>query len=151
MTVLRRALAVLPIGVLATAAAAAPAGAAALKTDACVRYVAGQPTMNILGSGFTPNGFVTIGTATRAKPVPTTFTSSIGAGQRRLPEDHAAAAVQRTDAQQGVLHARRRGHHEPDGHRHDPGSGRALRADHEPDAQATDVARHLHRAWLHDG
>ena len=58
MTAVRRALAVLPLGALAAAAAAAPAGAADIKTDACVRYVAGQPTMNILGTGFTPNGFV---------------------------------------------------------------------------------------------
>ena len=39
MTVSRRALAVLPLGVLAAAAAAAPAGGAVIKTDPCVRYV----------------------------------------------------------------------------------------------------------------
>ena len=77
MTAVRRALAVLPLGALAAAAAAAPAGAADIKTDACVRYVAGQPTMNILGTGFTPNGFVTLATATKAKPAPATFSSSV--------------------------------------------------------------------------
>ncbi len=76
MTVLRRALAVLPVGVLAIAAAAAPAGAATVRTDACVRYVAGQPTMNVLGTGFTPNGFVTLATITKARPAPATFSSS---------------------------------------------------------------------------
>lgn len=76
MTVLRRALAVLFMGALAAAAAAAPAGAAAIKTDACVRYVAGQATMTILGAGFTPNGVVTLATATKAKPTPAVFSSS---------------------------------------------------------------------------
>lgn len=76
MTVLRRALAVLPVGALAAAAAAAPAGAAAIKTDACVRYVAGQPTMTIIGAGFTPNGFVSLATATKAQPAPAVFSSS---------------------------------------------------------------------------
>ncbi|HEV2777565.1 MAG TPA: hypothetical protein VGV90_18390 [Solirubrobacteraceae bacterium] len=76
MTVLRRALAVLPIGALAAAAAAAPAGAATLGTDACVRYVAGQETMTIVGTGFTPGAFVTLSSATKAKPAPATFSSS---------------------------------------------------------------------------
>jgi hypothetical protein len=76
MTVLRRALAVLPVGVLAAAAAAAPAGAAAIKTDACVRYVAGQATMTIIGAGYTPGGTVTLATTTKAKPTPAAFASS---------------------------------------------------------------------------
>jgi hypothetical protein len=76
MTVLRRALAVLPVGALTAAAVASPAGAAAVKTDACVRYVAGQPTMTIIGADFTPNGFVQLATITKAKPTPATFASS---------------------------------------------------------------------------
>jgi hypothetical protein len=76
MTALRRALAVLPVGALAAAAAAAPAGAAAIKTDACVRYVAGQPTMTVIGAGFTPNGFVSLASITKAAPGPAVFSSS---------------------------------------------------------------------------
>ena len=75
MTALRRALAVLPVGALA-AAAAAPAGAATIKTDACVRYVAGQPTMTVVGAGFTPNGFVSLASITKARPAPSVFSSS---------------------------------------------------------------------------
>ena len=76
MTALRRALAVLPVGALATAAAAAPAGAAAIQTDACVRYVAGQPTMTVVGTGFTPGGSVTLASNTIARPTPAPFASS---------------------------------------------------------------------------
>lgn len=76
MTALRRALAVLPVGALATAAAAAPAGAATIKTDACVRYVAGQPTMTVIGAGFTPSGFVSLASITKARPTPSVFSSS---------------------------------------------------------------------------
>ncbi len=76
MTVSRRALAVLPLGALAAAAAAAPAGAASIRTDPCVRYVKDQPTMTILGGEFTPNGFVTLATVTKAKPAPAVFSSS---------------------------------------------------------------------------
>ena len=76
MTVVRRALAVLALGGLAPAAAAAPAGAATLQTDACVRYVAGQPTMTIVGTGFTPSGAVTLASTTKAKPSPSPFASS---------------------------------------------------------------------------
>ena len=76
MTVSRRALAVLPLGALAAAAAAAPAGAASIRTEPCVRYVAGEATMPIIGEGFTPNGFVTLSTVTKAKPTPSTFSSS---------------------------------------------------------------------------
>jgi hypothetical protein len=76
MTVLRRAVAVLPLGALAAVAAASPAAAAAVKTDECVRYVAGQPTMTIIGADFTPNGFVQLATVTKANPTPATFASS---------------------------------------------------------------------------
>jgi hypothetical protein len=76
MTVLRRALAALPIGALAIAAAAAPAGAATVQTDACVRYVADQQTMTVVGTGFNPNGVVSLSTITRAKPTPAVFSSS---------------------------------------------------------------------------
>lgn len=75
MTVLRRTLAVLPLGALAAAAAASPAGAAAVRTEPCVRYVAGQSTMTIIGAGFTPNGAVTLASVTRARPTPATFAS----------------------------------------------------------------------------
>lgn len=90
MTALRRALAVLAVGAPAAAAAATPAGAAALQTDTCVRYVAGQPTMSIVGTGFTPGGSVTLASSTKAKPSPTAFASSPvlangGFLQRTLP------------------------------------------------------------------
>ena len=75
MTALRRALAVLPVGALA-AAAAAPAGAATIKTDPCVRYVSGQPTMTVVGAGFTPNGFVSLASITKGRPAPSVFSSS---------------------------------------------------------------------------
>ncbi len=80
MTALRRALAVLPIGALAAAAAAAPAQAAAIKTDACVRYVAGEPTMTIIGAGFTPNGFVSLASISKTNPAPAVFSSSSSEG-----------------------------------------------------------------------
>ena len=54
----------------AAALAAVPAGAATVKTDPCVRYVAGQPTMTIIGAGFTPNGSVSLSTITKAAPTP---------------------------------------------------------------------------------
>jgi hypothetical protein len=76
MTALRRVLAVLPVGALAAAAAAAPAQGAAVKTDPCVRYVSGQPTMTIIGAGFTPSGFVSLATTTKSKPTPAVFSSS---------------------------------------------------------------------------
>jgi len=75
MTVKRRALAVLPLGVLAAVAAASPAGAATVKTDECVRYVKDQPTMTILGTEFAPNAAVTLATVSKAKPAITPFSS----------------------------------------------------------------------------
>ena len=77
MIVSRRALAVLPLGALAAAIAASPAGAAAIKTDACVRYVPGQQTMTTIGAAFTPNGSVTLATVTKANPTPSAFSSSL--------------------------------------------------------------------------
>lgn len=76
MTVSRRALAVLPLGALAAVAVASPAGAAAVRTEPCVRYVAGQQTMTIIGADFTPNGFVTLSSISKTKPAPSTFASS---------------------------------------------------------------------------
>ncbi|HYH90407.1 MAG TPA: hypothetical protein VEX67_14320 [Solirubrobacteraceae bacterium] len=78
MTALRRALALLPLGALATVVTAAPAGAAVLNTDACVRYVGGkdQPPMAIGGGGFTPNGVITLATKTKTTPRPARLTSS---------------------------------------------------------------------------
>jgi hypothetical protein len=76
MTVSRRALAILPLGALAAAAVASPAGAAAVKTEPCVRYVAGQQTMTIIGADFTPNGSVVLSAVSKAKPTPAVFASS---------------------------------------------------------------------------
>ena len=76
MTVLRRALAVLPLSAVVAAMAAAPSGAATIQTDPCARYVAGQETMTIIGAGFTPNGFVSLSTITKAAPNPAVFSSS---------------------------------------------------------------------------
>ncbi|MDP1848466.1 MAG: hypothetical protein Q8K79_11805 [Solirubrobacteraceae bacterium] len=75
MSALRRALAVLCLGALGTAAAA-PAGAATLTTAACVPYVRDQPTMTIIGTGFTPGGSVTLASATKSKPAPAPFATS---------------------------------------------------------------------------
>lgn len=75
MTVLRRALAVVPVATVA-AALAAPANAATIKTDDCVRYVPGQQTMTIIGTGFTPNGFISMSTLTKSVPAPAVFSSS---------------------------------------------------------------------------
>jgi hypothetical protein len=75
MLATRRLLAVLPAAV-AAAALAVPAQAATIKTDPCVRYVAGQQTMTVVGTGFTPNGFTSLSTITRAAPSPSTFSSS---------------------------------------------------------------------------
>jgi len=76
MTVSRRAIAVLPLGALAAAVVASPAGAAAVKTEHCVRYVKDQPTMTILGADFTPNGTVTLATLSTAKPTLAPLASS---------------------------------------------------------------------------
>ncbi len=75
MTILRRALAVL-LPATAAVALAVPANAATIKTDSCVRYVAGQQTMTIVGAGFTPNGFISMSTLTKTAPAPAVFSSS---------------------------------------------------------------------------
>ena len=74
MPALRRALAVIPLAALALAAA--PAGAAEIRTLPCVPYAPGEQTMPILGAGFTPNGFVSISTTTTGNPTPASLTSS---------------------------------------------------------------------------
>jgi hypothetical protein len=76
MTVLRRALAVLPVSAVTAAMAAGPSSAATIQTDPCARYVAGQQTMTVIGAGFTPNGFVSLSTITKAAPTPAPFSSS---------------------------------------------------------------------------
>ncbi len=76
MAVLRRAFAAVPVSAVVAAVAAAPAAAATIKTDPCVRYVAGQESMTIIGAGFTPNGFVSLSTVTKAAPAPAVFSSS---------------------------------------------------------------------------
>jgi hypothetical protein len=74
MSVLRRALAVLPVA--AVAATAPSAHAAEIKTLPCVPYVLGQKTMPVVGAGFTPGGFVSVLTNTAASPTPATLTSA---------------------------------------------------------------------------
>jgi hypothetical protein len=82
MTVLRRALAVTAVSAVIAAMAAAPSGAATIQTDPCARYVPAtatkpaQETMTIIGAGFTPNGFVSFSTITKAAPGPAPFSSS---------------------------------------------------------------------------
>ncbi len=76
MTAVRRALAVATASALAAGLAAAPSGAATIKTDRCVRSVAGQQTMTIVGAGFTPNGAVALSTVTRAAPKLAPFSTS---------------------------------------------------------------------------
>ena len=76
MTVLRRSLAAGSVSALVASLAAAPAGAATIKTDRCVRYVAGQQTMTVVGAGFTPNGRVSLSTVTKAAPKPALLGSS---------------------------------------------------------------------------
>lgn len=71
----RHALAALPATALALATAA-PAGAATIQTDACVRYVAGERLMTIVGAGFTPNSFVSIAAARAGTTAPLTFASA---------------------------------------------------------------------------
>lgn len=74
MSVPRRVLAVLPVAALAAVPPAAHA-APEIKTLPCVPYVAGQQTMPIAASGFTPGKFVTLYTNTTANPAPRILTS----------------------------------------------------------------------------
>lgn len=71
-----RSFAALPIAGLALMVSAGPAGAAVVRTDSCVRYVAGKPTMTIIGAGFTPGSLVSLATATTARPAPSLFSSA---------------------------------------------------------------------------
>ena len=72
----RRTLAALPILAGALAAAAAPAGAAVVETLPCVQYSAGEESMPIMGTGFSPNGLVTLSTTTPSDPDPAPLTSA---------------------------------------------------------------------------
>ncbi len=74
MSVVRRALAVLPVAALAIAVPSADA--AEIKTLPCVPYIAGQQTMPVVAAGFVPGNFVTVYTNTVATPAPRTLTSS---------------------------------------------------------------------------
>ncbi|MEA2129754.1 MAG: hypothetical protein QOJ85_2645 [Solirubrobacteraceae bacterium] len=79
MPVPRRALTILPaaaVGLLG--AAAAPAAAATIQTLPCNvdTRVVGAKTVPLIGSGFTPNGLVTIQTASAVAPTPTFLTSA---------------------------------------------------------------------------
>ena len=74
MSAPRRVLAVLPVAALAAVAPAAHA-APEVKTLPCVPYVAGQQTMPVAATGFTPGKFVTVYTNTTANPQPRILTS----------------------------------------------------------------------------
>lgn len=58
ITLPRRALALTATPAALAMAVAAPAGAAEVRIQPCVRYVAGQQTAPIVGAGFTPGGLV---------------------------------------------------------------------------------------------
>lgn len=80
MPVSRRARAVLPAALVATAVIAAPAsaGTLAVATPCVVDYQAsGLKTLKIVGSGFTPGKVVEIQSATSSKPTPTLADSAI--------------------------------------------------------------------------
>jgi hypothetical protein len=62
--------------VAAIAMTASSARAAEVKTFPCVPYVAGQQTMPIQASGFTPGNFVKVYTTTATNPVPRILTSN---------------------------------------------------------------------------
>ena len=72
----RRALIALPLTAVALAAAATPAGAAGVETLPCVQYSAGEASMPITGTGFSPNGLVTLSTTTPSNPNPAPLTAS---------------------------------------------------------------------------
>jgi hypothetical protein len=74
LSVVRRALAVLPVASLAMAAPSADA--AEIKTLPCVPYIAGQQTMPVVAAGFVPGNLVTVYTNTVATPAPRILTSS---------------------------------------------------------------------------
>ena len=74
MPVVRHALAVLPLAALA--AAAAPAGAAEVKTLPCVDYIKDVKTMPVFAGGFAPGHVVALSTITATNPTPVPLTSS---------------------------------------------------------------------------
>ncbi|HEY0345414.1 MAG TPA: hypothetical protein VGC59_12230 [Solirubrobacteraceae bacterium] len=79
MPVPRRALAAVPAATLGLLwAAAAPAAAATIQTLPCNvdTRVIGAKTVPLVGTGFTPGGFVTIQTTSAAAPTPTFFASA---------------------------------------------------------------------------
>lgn len=79
MSVPRRALTALPAATLGVlCAAAAPAVAATIQTLPCNvdTRVAGAKTVPLIGTGFTPGGFVTIQTTTAASPNPAFLASA---------------------------------------------------------------------------
>lgn len=73
MSVVRRALALLPVAALAVAAPSAQG--AAIQTLPCVPYIAGVQTMPIAAGGFVPNNFVEVSTNTAANVTPKILTS----------------------------------------------------------------------------
>jgi hypothetical protein len=79
MPVPRRALTAVPAATLGLlCAAAAPAAAATIQTLPCNvdTRVSGAKTVPLVGTGFTPGGFVTIQTTSAAAPTPTFFASA---------------------------------------------------------------------------
>lgn len=94
MPAVRRALAALPVALLAMAVQSAQA--AEVRTLPCIPYVAGQQTMPVAASGFTPNGLVTLYTSTANRPAPRILTAArldaLG-GFLSVPAGQAAAGV----------------------------------------------------------
>lgn len=88
MSVPRRVLAAASVAALACAAATPADAAPAIRTLPCIGYVAGQSTMPIFGTGFSPGGAVMLYTNTVGKPTPvplvTPTVSLIGAFQLQL-------------------------------------------------------------------
>jgi len=74
MSVVRRALAVLPLAALAVAAPSA--GAAEVKTLPCVDYIKDVKTMPVFAGGFTPGHLVSVSTITPSNPTPVPLTSA---------------------------------------------------------------------------
>jgi hypothetical protein len=70
----RRALVAVPLAALALAAPSAQA--AEVRTLPCVPYAAGQASMPILGTGFTPGATVRLGTTTAGSSSPTLLSSA---------------------------------------------------------------------------
>jgi hypothetical protein len=80
MPIPRRALAALPATAVALAASAPPTSAATVQTQPCVPYVQDRrqnvlQSMTIIGTGFTPNGFVALAAAIAASTTTLPFNS----------------------------------------------------------------------------